>query len=47
MARPCKVCGGPIGILGVLGSMIHYQCRNCGINFCRRSKKNTDKKTTK
>lgn len=27
----CGVCGGDVGILGVLGRRTHYQCRNCGI----------------
>jgi hypothetical protein len=26
----CSVCGGPLGILGGLGNMMHYSCRDCG-----------------
>jgi len=26
----CEMCGGPLGFLGQLGNLEHYQCRNCG-----------------
>ncbi len=31
----CELCGGELGILGQLGSMIHLQCRDCGIGCAR------------
>lgn len=31
----CDLCGGPVGVLGVLGRLEHLQCRNCGANFSR------------
>ncbi len=29
----CKLCGGPLGLLGVLGKLAHLLCRNCGAQF--------------
>lgn len=29
----CEICGGPVGLLGVLGNTGHYLCRNCGMAF--------------
>jgi transposase-like protein len=29
----CPACGGPGVALGSLGRLMHYRCRNCGINF--------------
>ncbi len=26
----CFTCGGPLFVLGTLGRLIHYRCRNCG-----------------
>ena len=26
----CSMCGGPSGLIGILGTMKHYSCRNCG-----------------
>ena len=26
----CWLCSGPMGYQGTLGSVAHYQCRNCG-----------------
>lgn len=26
----CELCGGPCFVLGQLGSLIHYRCRDCG-----------------
>lgn len=26
----CRMCGGPNGILGPLGQILWFQCRNCG-----------------
>jgi hypothetical protein len=31
----CDLCGGPLGILGVLGNTEHIQCRDCGAEFSR------------
>jgi ribosomal protein L37E len=29
----CGICGGPIGVMGILGNREHLQCRNCGASF--------------
>jgi hypothetical protein len=26
----CDLCGGPLILLGALGRLMHYRCRNCG-----------------
>lgn len=33
--EPCNMCGGPLVPLGQLGSVIHFRCRNCGMEFSR------------
>lgn len=30
-APVCAVCGGPCELLGTLGSIDHFRCRNCGM----------------
>lgn len=30
--EPCEACGGPLELLGVLGTIAHYRCRNCGLD---------------
>jgi len=30
-AMQCKVCGGALTLLGALGSLFHYRCRDCGM----------------
>lgn len=30
MFDPCDFCGGEMGVLGILGRLVHLQCRNCG-----------------
>ena len=27
----CQACDGPVGYLGTLGNLDHWQCRNCGL----------------
>ena len=27
----CSICGGPLGLTGILGNLAHLQCRNCGM----------------
>jgi hypothetical protein len=27
----CSCCGGPKGVLGVLGNLVHLLCRDCGM----------------
>lgn len=27
---PCPLCGGALTLLGVLGRLEHFRCRNCG-----------------
>lgn len=29
----CPMCGGHAEVLGTLGAMEWYRCRNCGVNF--------------
>lgn len=29
----CPCCGGPGLLLGVLGRLLHFCCRNCGMSF--------------
>lgn len=29
----CEICGGPLNLLGCLGPLYHYRCRNCGAQF--------------
>lgn len=29
----CRICGGPLIPLGVLGHLEHLKCRNCGMQF--------------
>jgi hypothetical protein len=31
-ATICSTCGGPLMLLGALGSRTHYRCRNCGLD---------------
>ena len=26
----CPLCAGPMSVMGVLGSALYFQCRNCG-----------------
>jgi len=28
----CELCGGELIPLGALGSLMHYRCRNCGMD---------------
>jgi hypothetical protein len=28
--NPCPVCGGPLGLLGHLGKLAWFRCRDCG-----------------
>ena len=29
----CSLCGGPAGVLGQLGSLLWFACRDCGMQF--------------
>lgn len=31
----CQLCGGQLGVLGVLGRLLWLACRNCGMHFSR------------
>ena len=31
-AMRCGICGGPVFLLGKLGSRTHYRCRMCGMD---------------
>lgn len=35
----CNFCGGPLGLLGILGRMKHYLCRNCGMAYTKEMKR--------
>jgi hypothetical protein len=28
----CRLCSGPLLELGKLGHLMHYRCRNCGVD---------------
>jgi tRNA(Ile2) C34 agmatinyltransferase TiaS len=28
----CPLCGGALYVSGVLGSYVHYRCRDCGVD---------------
>lgn len=28
----CNACGGPLNVLGQLGMLLQYRCRNCGLD---------------
>lgn len=32
----CPACGGDLHLLGCLGYLAHYRCRNCGIQTNRK-----------
>jgi tRNA(Ile2) C34 agmatinyltransferase TiaS len=34
--KRCKVCGGVLEILGKLGRLTWYRCRNCGMEFSEK-----------
>lgn len=40
----CPMCSGPAGMLGDLGFLRWFQCRNCGWEFCRKLRKKSKKK---
>jgi len=29
----CSICGGPVGLLGILGKLAHLLCQSCGMHF--------------
>ena len=33
--RLCKLCGGFLIVLGILGRLIHYRCESCGMQFSK------------
>lgn len=35
-APTCPACGGPGVLLGTLGRLEHFRCRDCGAEFSRR-----------
>ncbi len=35
----CRFCKGPLMLLGQLGPMKHYRCRDCGAQFTKDAKK--------
>jgi hypothetical protein len=38
----CKLCGGQLSLLGKLGNLLHYRCRQCGAMWSRKSKAKGD-----
>ncbi len=38
----CPICNGYVGYLGRLGLLNHFQCRDCGAAFSRRSGDDAD-----
>jgi hypothetical protein len=43
---PCPLCGGPLGVLGRLGNLVHLLCRNCGAQFSEEADDNATQTTT-
>ncbi len=39
MANKCKLCGGQLEVLGILGWLKHLKCRACGMLFSRKIRK--------
>lgn len=35
----CRLCGGPCGLLGRLGRVLYYLCRDCGMQWRREAKR--------
>lgn len=35
----CPVCYGEAGVLGVLGNLRYYLCRDCGMQFSKKIKR--------
>lgn len=33
--RTCRLCGGLLYLLGVLGKLKWYRCRHCGMEFSK------------
>lgn len=33
----CGMCGGQATPLGTLGTLSHYRCRNCGMDFSQKA----------
>ncbi len=40
----CSLCGGPLMLLGKLGYLKHYTCRDCGMQFSRGKPPGSPKK---
>jgi hypothetical protein len=40
--RGCTLCGGPCGVLGVLGRLVYWLCRDCGMQFTSDAHELTD-----
>jgi tRNA(Ile2) C34 agmatinyltransferase TiaS len=36
--KNCHICGGHLQILGKLGLLKHFQCRDCGMSFSKKPK---------
>jgi hypothetical protein len=34
----CEFCDGPVGVLGILGNLVHGICRDCGAAWSRDAK---------
>lgn len=41
---PCPMCNGPLGVLGALGNVTHYSCRNCGWETNSREMEHREKR---
>lgn len=45
--NPCPLCRGPLIVLGDLGSVRHYRCRNCGAEISDRPKSHAVRRVPK
>ena len=34
----CPACGGIGFIMGILGKLVWFRCRACGMDFCKKNK---------
>jgi hypothetical protein len=30
--KDCPICDGPLYLIGVLGNLVHFRCRDCGMD---------------
>lgn len=38
----CPLCDGPMRLLGALGRLLHFRCRNCDWEGCHEAEEEED-----